>query len=96
MNNTIFRVVDDRDNIFDATNYEEAYRKFEEWKNIYLGEGVDGDSYIEIISSVDEDFNEYEVIKKVIPVLDKAKMLENTPKEAGFGEWDYWAKWKEA
>ncbi|KAA9007259.1 hypothetical protein F4V43_01875 [Paenibacillus spiritus] len=72
---------------------EEAEGIYEFAKDRVMGDGVTDDSYVELVSSSD-DFDEYEILKKVVVVIDEEKMKLRTPKEAGL-EWDYWAKWQD-
>jgi hypothetical protein len=72
---------------------EEAEKKFEYYKGELMADGVDEDSYVEIVIS-DDDFDDYEVIKKVKAVVDSERMKISNPRDEGF-DWDYWAKWQE-
>lgn len=73
---------------------EEALKVFDRWKDDLMSDGVVADeSYVEIVKSND-DFEDYESVRKVIAVVDDERTELGTPREEGF-DWDYWAKWKE-
>jgi hypothetical protein len=89
---TKYRVSTDMDCTNELDCLHEAENIFDGWKDDLMSEGVtENESYVEIQKS-DDDFNDYEVIKKVIAVRDNDRNELGTPKEEGF-EWDYWAKW---
>ncbi|MGF7534967.1 hypothetical protein AAGG74_14955 [Bacillus mexicanus] len=58
-----------------------------------MGEGVDMDSYVELVSS-DNDFDDYEIFKRATIVLDEEKIAQSSPGDKGY-DFDFWAKWKE-
>ncbi|MED2737187.1 hypothetical protein [Bacillus toyonensis] len=72
---------------------KDATAEYEEVKDRIMGEGVTEDSYVELVRSKD-DFEDYEVVKRAIVVVDLEKMAVSTPREEGF-DWDYWAKWQD-
>ncbi|RQW19865.1 hypothetical protein EH196_06885 [Bacillus sp. C1-1] len=74
-------------------SYEEALGSYELTKDREMGEGIDQDSYVELVCSSD-GFESHEVLIRAVPIVDEEKMKINTPREQGY-EWDYWAKWKE-
>lgn len=74
-------------------NLEQALGKYELTKDIEMGEGVDQDSYVELICSED-DFEDYKVLKRAIVEVDEERMKISAPKDEGY-EWDCWAKWQE-
>ena len=74
--------------------FEEAQKLFEYYKDELMAEGVvENESFVEIVNSED-DFDNYEVVKKVVAIRDGERMAISTPKEDGY-DWAYWAKWKE-
>ncbi|MCM3314844.1 hypothetical protein M3626_20830 [Psychrobacillus sp. MER TA 17] len=75
------------------TSYGEALRSYELTKDIEMGEGVDEDSYVELVCSSD-GFEDTEVLMRAVPVVDEEKMKIDSPRAHGY-DWDYWAKWKE-
>lgn len=91
---TRYRVCTDMTCTNEIDNLVVAEKMFERWKDDLMADGVvAGESYIEIQKS-DDDFEDYEVIKKVLAVIDNDRHELGTPREEGF-DWDYWAKWKE-
>lgn len=84
---------------FENTSPLDSYEKtLEEWKDRMLGEGVSDDDYIEIQAfdeSKGETEDESSPIKRFNIVVDEDRMKISTPKEEGYNEWKYWAKWEE-
>ena len=86
-------------NQFNNTSPLDSYEEtLEEWKDRMLGEGVSDDDYIEV-HAFDESKGETEEesypIKRFNIVVNEERMKTSTPKEEGYVEWDYWAKWEE-
>ncbi|MCU5519838.1 hypothetical protein OCA41_05880 [Bacillus cereus] len=77
----------------DIEDLNNAVDEYEDTKDRVMGGGVTEDSYVELVSSED-DFEDYEIVKRADVVVDEEKMAISTPKEEGFG-WDYWAKWQD-
>lgn len=75
------------------TDIEKALGKYELTKDLLMGEGVDMDGYVELVSS-DNDFDDYEIVKQATIVVDEEKMAQSSPREKGY-DFDIWAKWKE-
>lgn len=74
---------------------EEAERFYQFLKDEQMVDGVvANESFVQMDKSEDEDFEEHEIIKKVIAIRDTERTELRTPKEEGF-DWDYWAKWQE-
>lgn len=71
----------------------DAVAEYEDTKDRVIGEGVTEDSFVELVSSED-DFEDYEIVKRADVVVDEEKMAISTPKEEGL-DWDYWAKWQD-
>ncbi|GED35008.1 hypothetical protein P9G84_31885 [Brevibacillus centrosporus] len=71
----------------------QAEGQYELTKDRLMGEGVDEDGYVELVSSKD-DFEDYTVLKRALVVVDEEKMKKSTPREDGY-DFDYWAKWQE-
>ena len=89
-----YRVHTDMDCSNEHDSLEAAEKIFERWKDDLMAEGVQAnETFVEIARS-DDDFEDYEVIKKVIAVVDHDRTELRTPREEGF-DWDYWAKWQE-
>jgi hypothetical protein len=78
----------------ETDDLEHALAMYELTKDREMGEGVTDDSYVELVCSED-DFEDYEVLKRADAVVDEEKMSISTPREEGF-DWDYWAKWRES
>lgn len=74
-------------------NLQEAENEYEYTKDQEMGEGVNEDSYVQLVCSEDY-FEDYEIIKIARTVVDEERMKISTPKQEGL-EWDYWAKWLE-
>lgn len=72
---------------------KDAVDEYEDTKDEVMGEGVTEDSYVELVSSED-DFDDYEIVKRAVVVVDEEAMAISTPREAGH-DWDYWAKWQD-
>lgn len=72
---------------------EKALAKYEMTKDFQMGEGVDEDSYVELVCSED-DFEDYKVLKRAMVVVDEERMKNGLPRDAGY-DFDYWAKWEE-
>lgn len=70
-----------------------ALGQYELTKDREMGDGVTEDSYVELVYSED-DFEDYEVLKRAEVVIDEEKMNISTPRQEGY-DWDYWAKWNE-
>lgn len=86
-------VCTDNDTSKDFDDLNEAQEVFERWKDDYMGDSVcAGESYVEL-HEYDEEKDDSKLIKKVLAVVDEAKMKINTPKEEGY-EYDYWAEWQ--
>lgn len=69
---------------------ERAEEIFEQYKDIKMGDGVDYDSYVELVS-----LDEESVLKRVEIEEDIQKFKElGTPEENGM-DFQFWAKWKE-
>jgi len=89
-----YRVHTDRDCSNEFDSLEAAEKVFERWKDSLMSEGVEAnETFVEIAKSSDES-DDYEVIKKVIAVVDHDRTELRTPREEGF-DWDYWARWQE-
>lgn len=89
-----YRVHTDRDCSHEFISYEEAEKVYESWKDGLISDSVvANETFVEIVKSSDE-FEDHEVIKKVIAVVDNDRSELRTPREEGF-DWDYWAKWQE-
>lgn len=73
--------------------FEEAEISYEWYKDYKMGDGVSDDSYVELVYS-DDDFEDYQVLKRANVVVDEEKMKQGTPKDKGY-DWEYWAKWSE-
>jgi hypothetical protein len=71
---------------------EDAEKLYEFWKDNKMADGVNEDSYVEIVASND-DFADHWVVKKVVAVEDHERNELLSPREEGM-DWDYWAKWK--
>ena len=74
----------------DLSKAEIAYEFYKDQK---IGDGVDEESYVELVYS-DDDFDDSVTIKRADIVVDEEKMKISTPQQEGY-EWDYWAKWEE-
>lgn len=72
---------------------QKALVEYETTKDFQMGEGVDEDSYVELVSSQD-DFENYKVLKRAMAVIDEERMSKGLPREEGY-DFDYWAKWEE-
>ena len=72
---------------------EQAESCYEYTKDRKMSEGVNEDSFVELVYSED-DFEDYVVLKRAVIVVDEEKMAISTPREKGF-DFDYWAKWEE-
>lgn len=70
-----------------------AEEQYEVVKDTLMSEGVNEDSYVQLVSSEDE-FEECCVIKRADAVIDEERTELRTPREEGF-DWDYWARWQE-
>jgi len=89
----LYRVDTDRWSSKEFSDLKEAENKYEYTKDQEMGEGVDEDSYVQLVCSED-NFEDYEVIKIARVEVDEERMKISTPKDEGY-DWDYWAKWKE-
>ncbi|MCM3365972.1 hypothetical protein P9173_09585 [Bacillus safensis] len=82
---------------FNSKEYEElskAQAEYEHRKDEEMGGGViAGETYVELQVS-DDEFEDYEVIKKSIARIDEEEMKLSDPKDEGF-DFDYWATWEE-
>jgi len=88
-----YRVHTDMDCSKEFDSLEAAEKVYERWKDDLMTEGVQAnETFVEIAKSND-GFEDYEVIKKVIAVVDHDRTELCSPREEGF-DWDYWAKWK--
>lgn len=76
---------------FDDLN--KALAKYETTKDIQMSEGVDEDSYVELVCSK-HNFEDYKVLKRAMPVVDEDRMSKGLPRDEGY-DFDYWAKWEE-
>ncbi|MGM0971664.1 MAG: hypothetical protein ACQEW2_02270 [Bacillota bacterium] len=74
-------------------NLEEALGKYELTKDMEMGEGVDQDSYVELVCS-ENDFEDYKVLKRAMVIVDEERMAKGLPRDEGY-DFDYWAKWEE-
>ncbi|HHB2941830.1 TPA: hypothetical protein ACORAS_004717 [Bacillus cereus] len=72
---------------------KDAADEYEDTKDEVMGEGVTEDSYVELVSSED-DFEDCEIVKRAVVVVDEEAMAISTPREVG-RDWDYWAKWQD-
>lgn len=88
-----YRVDTDTWSSKEFTNLQEAENEYEYTKDQEMGEGVNEDSYVQLVCSED-DFEDYKIIKIARAVVDEERMKISTPKQEGL-EWDYWAKWME-
>lgn len=88
-----YKVHSERYTSVEFTDLDKALKEYEYVKDAEISDEVDMDSYVELISSID-DFEDSEKVKRAIIVVDEEKMAISTPKEEGY-EWEYWAKWKE-
>ncbi|WHT92340.1 hypothetical protein [Bacillus cereus] len=77
----------------DFVDLKDAVDEYEDTKDKVMGDGVTEDSYVELVSSED-DFEDYEIVKRAVVVVDEEAMAISTPREAG-SDWDYWAKWQD-
>jgi hypothetical protein len=88
-----YQVQTEVENSKELLTLEEAIKIFEDWKDGMMSEGVIADeTYIQIVKSID-DFEDHEIIQKVIAVIDEDRHELRTPREEGM-DWDYWAKWE--
>lgn len=88
-----FRVHTERDCSDEFESLKDADEVYEEWKNSSLEQGVQAnESFVELVRSVN-GFEDHDVVKKVIAVIDHERMEKGSPREEGF-QWDYWAKWQ--
>jgi hypothetical protein len=70
-----------------------ALGHYELTKDREMGEGVDEDSYVELVCS-ENDFEDYKVLKRAMVIVDMEKMAISSPRDEGH-DFDYWAKWEE-
>lgn len=75
------------------TEFDLANSHYEYSKDQKMGEGVNEDSYVELIYS-DDDFEDGDIIKRSAIIVDLEKMAISNPRDEGF-DFDYWAKWIE-
>lgn len=90
---TLYRVDTDSWTSEEYERLDVAQAKFETTMDRKMGDGINEDSYVELVCSND-GFEDYSVIKRVVPIVDEKKMAIGTPREEGL-DWDYWAKWKQ-
>lgn len=74
-------------------DFDKAIEEYEKTKDFEMAEGVNEDTYVELVCSED-NFDDYEVIKRAVAVVDEEKTAKEHPRDIGY-DWEYWAKWKE-
>ncbi|MGG0667807.1 hypothetical protein ABE073_04675 [Lederbergia citrisecunda] len=74
-------------------DYNEAVKEYERTKDYEMSDGVNSDTYVELVCSVD-GFDDYETIKRAVAVVDEERTASEHPRDVGY-DWDYWAKWEE-
>jgi len=90
--------------IFDDKGYmsltfdslEEAEKSVGEWKDNYLGEGVDFDSYVSIVKFIDVDEDDFVEVKRWNIVVDEEMHKEIGSPEDNGCDFVFWAKWEES
>lgn len=70
---------------------QEVEKCAEEWRDTYMGEGVDYDSYISIVEWVND--HDFEEVKRWGIVVDEQQHKDyGNPRDQGC-DYDFWAKW---
>ena len=91
----MYQIYDDKGNV--SIKYElkeQAIQAYDNWKDSYISDEVDHDSYVELVyhDSISEDGI---IIRKATIIEDDEKYNElGLPSEQGY-DWTFWAKWYE-